>query len=335
MAQTVTRAFDEFLKDPVNLDPADTNLARRSRDWLFDRIEAFPASIPDFPLLYGGKSMPYGSFSRRTKIRPLDDIDMLSCLAATGATYTVNSHDDVRITPPNSSRLYALTWNDSDELNSRRVINRYVSALETVGQYRVAEINRSGEAATLQLNSYEWNFDVVPAFHTSPESDGRSYYLIPNGNGHWKKTDPRIDRDRVIRVNSQHSGNMLNVLRCVKYWQKRPTMVTMPSYLLECMIVDYFESVTHQVSHYVDLELAAAFRAVGRAVIGRVPDPKEIEYDINTLGWQDRVAIQARALSDANKADEARALEDSNNQRGSINKWREIFGDEFPQFGAP
>lgn len=33
------------------------------------------------------------------------------------------------------------------------------------------------------------------------ELDGRDYYLIPNGDGHWEKTDPRKDRDTVTETN--------------------------------------------------------------------------------------------------------------------------------------
>lgn len=49
---------------------------------------------------------------------------------------------------------------------------------------------------------------------------------------HWTKTDPRIDKNRVTDINVKLGGNMLNVVRMVKYWQRRKTMPTMNSYLL-------------------------------------------------------------------------------------------------------
>ena len=45
-------------------------------------------------------------------------------------------------------------------------------------------------------------------------------YLIPDGNGNWKKTDPRIDAANVTNLNQQHNGNILKVIRLAKYWQK-------------------------------------------------------------------------------------------------------------------
>lgn len=332
MATTVITAFNEFQSDIVNLDPDDTPLARTSRDWLFDRIREFPERHADFPLLYEEKDIAYGSFSRRTKIRPLDDIDMISCLHASGATYIAYQHDDVRITVTDTSRLKSYCHESTNTLNSRKVINRYVKALSEIPQYRKAEINRRGETATLELASYDWNFDIAPAFMTSTDDYGKTYYLIPNGDGHWKKADPRIDRDRVARVNKKHNGNMLNIIRCVKYWQRRKTMPTMPSYLLECIVVAHFEALTREASQFVDIELAEVFRGVGSAILGAVADPKGIQQDINSLSWEDRYSIYNRALSDAGKVDEARSLEQLKDMKGSISRWREIFGSDFPEY---
>lgn len=332
MTTTVIAAFNEFQRDLVNLDAAETATARSSRDWLCDQISEFPGNDAGFPRLYPEHDIFFGSFARRTKIRPLDDIDMIICLHAAGASYLAYENDDVRITAPQSSSLYAYRHDSEGSLSSTRIVNKFVRTLGEVSHYQRAEINRRGEAATLKLASYDWNFDIVPAFMTAQDEHGRSYYLIPNGRGHWKKTDPRIDRDRVVRVNTAHEGNMLNVLRCVKYWQRRPTMVSMPRYLLEAIVVNYFEGRSVVASGYVDLELAAVFRYIATEVLRPVADPKRIQQDINSLDLDDRLSIQARALADANKVDLAMSMESANDMRGSINKWREIFGDKFPQY---
>lgn len=332
MATTVISAFDEFQKNIVNLDPEKSRLARSSRDWLFARIGELPDKHDDFPKLYEENNIAFGSFSRRTKIRPLDDIDMISCLHASGGTYIAHRYNDVRITVNDTSRLKEYCHDQTDILNSRKVINRYVRALSEVPQYRKAEINRRGEAATLQLNSYDWNFDVVPAFITAPDDRGQTYYLIPNGDGHWKKTDPRIDRDRVARINQRHEGYMLNTLRCVKYWQRRKTMPTISSYLLECIVVAHFEKKQGAMSRFVDLELAALFREIANAILGQIQDPKQIQQDINDVDWNDRMSVYSRARSDADKVDEARRLEEQKDMKGSIALWREIFGTEFPEY---
>lgn len=333
MALHVVSAFDEFLANTVNLAAAQTATARDSREWLMGQIHAFPVRHGDFPLLYEEYDIAFGSFARRTKIRPLDDIDQIACLHANGATYLALSHDDVRLTVMEGTRLYEYRHDGSAYLNSRKIVNRFVRALEDVPQYRRAEINRRSEAATLQLATYDWNFDIVPAFITTPEQSGETFYLIPNGQGHWKKTDPRKDRDRVGAVNYYHDSWMLDVLRLVKYWQRRATMPNISSYLLECMVVDHFAGKPDKASKYPDVEMAATLQSIAQMVMSRVPDPKGIRWDLNDLDFPTRVAIRDRANLDADKCVEARNLEIARDHRGSIGKWREIFGSEFPQYG--
>ena len=75
MVTTVVAAFNEFMKDTVNLRKADTDDARASRDWLIGKINDFEKDNA-FPVSYPAIHIAFGSFARRTKIRPLDDIDL-------------------------------------------------------------------------------------------------------------------------------------------------------------------------------------------------------------------------------------------------------------------
>jgi hypothetical protein len=88
MALYVSSAFNEFQKDKVNLDSQKTKDARGSKDWLIEQIHKFPDNDSDFPKLYHDIDIQFGSFARRTKIRPLDDIDlMIGIWGETGASY--------------------------------------------------------------------------------------------------------------------------------------------------------------------------------------------------------------------------------------------------------
>jgi hypothetical protein len=168
---------------------------------------------------------------------------------------------------------------------------------------------------------------------TVVELNGRNYYLIPDGSGNWKKTDPRIDRARVKDINSAHDGHVLNVLRIIKYWNRRPTMPSMSSYVLETMILDYYSAQTIKASQYVDIEIPKVLAHIATYVHYEVNDPKGIQGNINDLSWDDRNKIAARAASDKQKADAARSLESAGDHKGSIQKWGEVFGSEFPTYG--
>ena len=334
MALTVNEAFEEFLRDKVNLDSGDVSSTRSSRNWLESKILGFPSSDADFPTLYEEMNINYGSFARKTKKRPLDDADMMICLSAMGGHYAENFTNITITVPDSASRLKKLCFDNSNTLSSIKVINKFVSSLKTVPQYESAIIKRNQVAATLKLVSYSWNFDIVPSFFTTVDAYGRNYYLIPDGQGNWQRTDPRKDRKRVQDVNQQHDGNVLNVIRVLKYWNKRKTMPTAESYLFENLLLDYYApSFRAKASSYVDVEIPKVLGHIENGVYNSVYDPKDIQGDLNNLSFDERRRISDRAYSDRLLAEEARRLEDKNDHRGAISKWAQMFGPEFPTYG--
>lgn len=332
MIRTVNGAFKLFLTNYVNLDSDDTKQAKKSRDWLINQISLFPYKDYKFPRLYSEKDIPFGSFARRTKKRELDDIDIMMALNAEGSVYSEFT-DRIEIHVPDSAyRLKALCFDNTNILNSRKVINKFISLLYLVQQYEKAEINRDHEAATLNLKSHTWKFDLVPCFFTQKDGFNKDYYLIPDGQGYWKKTDPRIDRKRVTDINQFHDGNVLNVIRLIKYWNKRPTMPSISSYLLENMILDFYCAENEKASKSTYLEFIKVLQYIHNAIFYQVDDPKGIQGNINQLSNEDQNKISKRAYWDFRKSLEARQLEKTGKHALSIAKWSEIFGANFPTY---
>jgi hypothetical protein len=334
MTTNVNAAFHEFMVNHVNLDKDQTSTAKGSRGWLVGQIQAFPGKTElSFPKLYSDVDIYFGSFERKTKIRELDDIDIMIGLSAEGGHYNTYM-DRIEITVLDSAtELKALCYDGTNNLNSRKVVNKFVSALSSVEHYKKAEIHRQQEAATLNLSSYAWCFDIVPAFFTKADALGKSYYLIPDGNGYWKKTDPRIDRQRVVDINQKHSGRVYNAIRIMKYWNRRPTMPSMPSYLLECMLLNYYASKATAAREWVDMEATDLLYYIYSAVYYQVQDPKGIQGELNQLSDDEKSKISARAYADYLKAAEARQFETNKDHESSIKKWREVFGNNFPDYG--
>jgi len=334
LAITVITAFDEFKANYVNLGQAVTASARSSRNWLDSQIQSFPGRITDFPLLCSDYDVYFGSFDRKTKKRPLDDIDMIVALHAEESTYYEQYDGKIEMTVSDSStKLKKYCHDYTNKINSRKIINKFVSALSSVPQYTKAEINRSQVAAILNLSTYAWAFDIVPAFFTKPDSQGKTFYIIPDGNGHWMKTDPRIDKARVVTTNQKHDGNVLNAIRLVKYWNRRPTMPSMGSYLLENMILDYYDRQYEKASQFVDLEFISLMGHISTAVYSSVYDPKGIQGDLNKLTYDEMKKISDRAVLDYGRGVEAWNYESNKYQEYAIRKWAEIFGRDFPTYG--
>lgn len=330
MVTSVNTAFNKFIADKVNIDPADTKEAREDRAKLRSRIRKLQNSVSGFPVLAPSFDIDFGSFSRRTKKRPLDDVDIFVGLHGQGASYL---EEPTRVTvSANSGPLSEFAGPNDDIVSSIKVLNKIKKGIDGIYEYRGADVNRRQEAVVVSVNK-PWGFDVVPCFHTR---DVEPFYLIPDGCGHWKKANPKVDRDRVTKINQQHSGNMLNIIRVVKYWNKRATMPSIYSYLLECMMLEYYENKLHPASSFVDIELPRIFEYLSNAVFNVVSDPKGFSSDLNTLSLEDKLKISLKANSDFMKANEARRLEESSpsgTHRECINKWREIFGPEFPAYG--
>ena len=183
MPYTVDRCFDVFRRECVDLDPEQTKTARKSRDFVLQNIEGL-SQKGLLPQLYSGMSLNFGSFERKTKKQELDDIDMMVCYNGVGGSYhTVVENELYRVIFDKSIPVIKDCVEGDGSLNSRKVVNQLIGALNQVEHYKQAEKHRDHEAARLQLSSYPWNFDIVPCFYTAQQ-----FYLIPDGQGNWKNT---------------------------------------------------------------------------------------------------------------------------------------------------
>jgi len=321
MGKTVAGALNEFMQNFVNLNPSRMKIAKTSMENLFENI-----SSPDdvFFDVYVEKNIQFGSFARKTKIQPIDDIDIMICLKADGSTYSDNN-GVIEITVNNYNSVQNNCCFNENQLNSTKVINQFIKKLKTFSDYKKAELHKKGESATLQLASYEWNFDIVPCFFTVPENNGRTYYIIPDGNGYWKKTDPRIDRDIIFDLDKRLGGFVLDPIRLIKYWNRRPTMPSMPSYTLESLLVQYFQAQKKIASTDLCCHFRDCLAYIYKNVYNEIIDLKGIQGDLNKLEKIERDKIANRAFEDCNKINKI-----IKNPDLCFPLLIEIFGKEFP-----
>lgn len=333
MAKNIFDAFDEFMRNKIDLDPDVVKEARKSRDNLIENINDFDNK--DFFRFYREINIQFGSFARKTKIRPLDDIDLMIGIAADGATYNGSDPwNNVRINASKTNAAQQECINDDGiTLNSTKVLNKFKTKLEKVGDYKKSEIHRNGEAVTLNLISKDWAFDIVPCFQTVTESNGSNYYLIPNGSGGWQKTDPRKDRDYVMKVNDEKKKMVLPLVRLCKKWFEVKKIETPASYLMETLIVRYCDGkkVLDDTRSWRFMEFLDYLE---NGIYNSVHDMKDIQGNINDLTFLDCFKISEKAKSDSQKILNALTAElKENNRQKAENLWHEIFGEDFPTYG--
>lgn len=326
MAKTVQSAFNTFNDNIVNLSSDDVASARSSRDFLLTNLHSFDEKITDFPLTYSKKSIKFGSFARKTKIVEIDDIDLMLCFSGANAYYSEHYNGKFKIHTENAdNRLKLLS--DNNILNSRKVIEEIKSSLLNLHHYQKAEIHRQQEAVTLKLSSYTWNFDIVPCFFTTND-----FYLIPDGNGNWKKADPRLDQKRVSDENQIQNGCLLQLIRTLKYWNsERKIAHTMGSYFFENLVIQF--SRDYGLSSEIDLNIRNFFLYLYQNILNDFDDPKGFQGNINHLDNSQRVSVKSKANEMYQICCNAYYLKENLEHEKSIKEWQKVFGSEFPNYG--
>jgi hypothetical protein len=334
MAFTVGGAFLKFRQDTVDLIPDQSDKARSSRDWLFDQLVAVGNKDADFPKLIG-KFVNFGSFARKTKIRPLDDIDMMILLNGTGTTLyhypeSTNPYSDwLRIDSPTAP--LAKFPDGHGFVNSTKVLNRIRDKISTVPQYEKADIKRTGEAVTLNLRSYSWVFDIVPSVPVVDSKGNIIHYAIPDGNSNWKKTDPRIDQKNVTSLNIMHKGMYIPAVRMLKYWNRRTHKPRLSSYYFETIVQKVFSSAA--VADYPEALKNFFISAQGYVQL-HCADPQGLGPNLDAGVDSDTKQKVIAAMKAAwDNAWDAVYYEGQGRHKEAIEKWSRIFGPEFPSYG--
>jgi hypothetical protein len=342
MPWTVESAFEQFRRDVVDLDPKNTQKARTSRDNLFCQIKRLATNNPDCPKLESDNTfINSGSFARKTKIKPLDDIDFLVVFngrKTIAESYTSHTYKLKFIKPTVyfASTLPSMTleqFTDSDDyVNSTRLLNRIKHYLSSVKDYEKAEILRKNlQAVTLKLSSYSWTYDIVPAI---PNNFGSTpFFWIPDGKGNWIATNPRIDSFNTTTVNTAHDRKFLPVIRLLKYWNvttNRPSLES--SYYFETLAIKVFE----RLPKITDLPnaLKLFFDKCPDYLRQPCPDPKGLGPNLDAkLDWSQKEKV-IKAMANASMyAGYALRYESSSQHKEAIEQWQHIFGAKFPNYG--
>lgn len=327
MALNVNAAFAEFMRSTVNLTVNDYKQAKEDVQELYSEI--YKKTSNNFFCLYKDINMYFGSFARKTKCQPLNDVDVMFGISAQGATYTENSWDDIIMTPSVISKAQQGCKNSDGFLDSNMVLGKVKSLLTSLADLRSCEIKKNHEAIVFNIKKRDWSFDIVPCFYTKPQSDGRQYYLIPDGKGNWKKTDPTIDKNHMLEL-AKLRDNMLPAIRLFKWWNKHSKTLTIEGYVMECLLAQYFEN--NESSEYIDCDFISLLKYFYYNITNPIPDPKGIQDDLNYLDNKEASNLAQKAYNVYLKAVEAQEAERVNQQK-AINLWRNIFGDDFPTYG--
>lgn len=328
MPLTVDDSFRQFQRDTIDLDrkvvengrQTIQGLSSKLDEILFQDSNAFPKPIPKSHIMYG-------SFQRGTKIRELDEINLLLCLDLEGARESRRRASRYLInTGRSSERLRRLS--DGDQLNSTALLLQLEELVREVPGFLHAHLHGKGKAVALQLKNHDWRFDLVPCFKIEED-----FYLMPDGSGSWIPTQPSKGNLPIMVADQAKEGKLVPLIRLLKYWNRHNPAPTIPAYVFELMVTDFANSRAN-LSLWTDFNILAFFGYLSNRIWKKVTDPNEIWPDLNPFSEQEKKAImdaveKARGL--------ARIAIDAETQgkdhKLAIAQWREIFGQGYPKYG--
>lgn len=328
MPLTVDASFRQFQKETVDLHPDVVDAGFKTVQRFSQNLhEVFSEKSHFFPRPLSEGHMVYGSFHRGTKIRELDEINLLVCLDLEDTHY-FRSHAGKYLLHTGKSSDQLKLLSDGDHLNSTAVLLRLEEILKDVQGYQLAHLHHKGKAVALYLSDLDWRFDLVPCFRIEED-----FYLIPDGTGNWVPTRPISGDLPILNADKIKEGRLLPLMRLLKYWNRHNEAPTIPSYVFELLVADFADSRSN-LSWWTDFNVLSFFSFLSSRIWGGIKDPSGVWSDLNPFSDEEKRAIAQTVELARDKARKAIDWEtEDKNHKLAISQWREIFGKGYPQYG--
>ena len=223
----------------------------------------------------------------------------------------------------------------SDEhgyVNSTKVLNKIKTSLSTISHYSKADIKRNQAAVTLDLKSYPWVFDIVPAVGIKNYAGTVTHYLIPDGAGKWMRTDPRTDSSNMTAANVLHGGELLPVMRLLKHWNNRTyNKSRLLPYYFETLVLNTLKRTYKITSAQEGIKRFFDYGSI--YLNSSCADPKRLGPNLDAgIDAATKQKIAAAMSEAATNAGYAIMYEGQGDHKTAIYWWGRVFGPEFPTY---
>ncbi|MEK6776176.1 MAG: hypothetical protein AABY87_04745 [bacterium] len=340
--KNVSNTFEQFLDKEINISKGIRSLASVSQNHIRDFLASECKRDFTFPRVLSIADSDFlgGSFARHAKIWPLDDIDIYLPLDGLDLFYIQNGlrlpytviSDNVLKTNPLLNRR----WMNGSLISSVKLINEFAAVLRR--HYpKETGVRSNGEAISVRMSQCATKtgdglgYDVVPCFLLKPFNAGElPFYLMPDGNDGWLRTNPKIDAEISDQLHADNNKTFRKVVKLIKYWNAKSLGGTLNSYYIELAVARVFleKNKIGENIRSISFGVALGFWALDRAVqqgnqIAWISNAPHAEPgQLNSLN---RILL-SMAVSNARSAWD---LERQGNEGGAIQAWAKVFGDAF------
>lgn len=300
----VSKAINNYISNEIRLNMSDISQSSKSREWFITRIENEIKKNGNNPQLYAPEPFIYfGSYFKGTKVKAVDEYDVLLVIDSNNGTYSSNGVEIGKgqgSASPNHKYDQAFHKSDGNGVSPAKLLNWLQRIAKNVTDSFGGETPiRAGQAVTAEIKSSNIKIDLVPA-GIFKKSNGEIFYNIPRGdvNNGWIATSPRTDIS-LLNGAANKRNNLKNVVRILKRIKDTYNFLV-PSFAIETSVIEYVHYNAWYQDLYTDVRgsleyLAELFK------IGKIPDPLDptnnLISGIDSLSWYaDRIATIIKGL---------------------------------------
>ncbi|MFN3998602.1 nucleotide-binding domain-containing protein [Algoriphagus sp.] len=243
-------------------------------------------------------NLQVGSYGRYTGIKGISDLDMLYIMPAS-------------------------KWIEYNKSGGQTKLLRDIKAAIS-NTYSSSEIKVDRCVVTVTFN--DSHIDVQPVFELE-EKDYR--YPDTYGDGSWKITKPRKEMDAMVEFETNKNRNLRRLCKMARSWKNKHG-VCMGGLLIDTLAYNFLKS-----TDYYDKRSFAYYDEMCRDFFEYLYNQPKDQAEYGALGSKQRVRVKKSFKRKAKKAfDLALEAIDASSDKRQHNKWRDIFGNDFPKYAS-
>lgn len=241
-------------------------------------------------------NLQVGSYGRYTGINGISDLDMLY------------------IMPPSKWIGYNKAGGQSKLLQDIKTA--------TAKTYSSSDIKV--DRCVVTVNFSDSHIDIQPVF----EVENQDYkYPDTYGDGSWKITKPRKEMNAMFEFETNKNRNLRRLCKMSRSWKNKHG-VYMSGLLIDTLAYNFLKSTT-----YYDEKSLAYYDEMCKDFFKYLYDQPKDQKEYGALGSKQRVRVKKSFRRKAKKAyDLAEEAIATSSDKIKHNKWRDIFGNDFPKY---
>lgn len=241
-------------------------------------------------------SLQVGSYGRFTGTKGISDLDMLYIMPASKWTDYNKAGGQAKLLQDAKTAI-SKTYSSSDIKVDRCVVT---------------------------VNFADSKIDVQPVF----EIEDQDYkYSDTYGDCSWKITKPRKEMDAMVEFEANKNRNLRSLCKMARSW-KNKSGVCMGGLLIDSLAYNFLKS-----TNYYDEKSYAYYHELCKDFFKYLYNQSKDQTEYGALGSKQRIKVKKPFKRKAKKAyDLAEEAIDSASDKTKHNKWRDIFGNDFPKY---